>query len=332
MKFSVLALFAMVLSPALGVSVDAEDTLPADSVVTLIVKVINGTAQGKPITNDQVVVRIFQHEQLAATLEGKVDASGQAVFENVPAKEHNVAFAFVKHIDMMYTGLPVALTPDSDTHITHVTVYDVSEDNSILSVGMHHFIIKARSNSLLLTEYMQLNNPSDTAVISKEKDAQGLPVVLKILLPAGFANLRFAGYFQPAAVVLTKDGFYDTMAAPPGPNHQAVFSYTLDINSKTMDIVKKISLPTSEFVLLSQLGQGRIQGLGSLNGRMTLVDGTPAEFFNLSRLNAGDKISFQVTGFNVAESQRQLWIIMGAVFGIMAVLAVLRLRRHSKQP
>jgi hypothetical protein len=331
MKFSVLALFAMVLSPAIGASVDV-DAPPADFAVTLVVKVTNGTARGRPVTDDQVLVRIFHHEQLTDTIEGKADASGQAVFENVPAQEHAVAVASARHNDMMFGGRAISLTPGSDTHIAHVTVYDVSEDNSKLSVGMHHFIIKAQSNSLLVTEYMQLKNVSDMAVISKERDAQGLPVVLKILLPGGFANLQFASYFQTGAVVVTEDGFYDTMATPPGANHKATFSYTLDIDSATMDIAKMISLPTSEFVLFSQLGPGKIKGLASAKGQMTMTDGTSAEYFSFSELNTGDTINFQVTGFNVVKSQRQSWIIMGVVFGIMAVVAVLRLHFGQRQP
>ncbi len=323
---------ALAFLSILSTTAFAEDAPLTNSNTLLVVKVTNGTAQGTSVTDDKVFVRIFQHEQLTETLEGKVDASGQAVFENVPTREHTVAVASARHGDMMFASRAVSLSSESGTGVAHVTVYDVSEDNSKLSVGMHHFVIKAQSDSLVITEYMQLKNASDMAVISKEKDAQGLPVVLKILLPAEFADLRFAGYFHTDAVVVTEDGFYDTMAMPPGTNHQAAFSYTLGIDSATMDVAKRISLPTSEFVLFSQLGPGKITGLGSATGRMTMADGTSAEYFNLSELNSGDTINFQVTGFNVIKSQRKSWIIMGVVFGVVTMLAVLRLRPKSKQP
>lgn len=323
---------ALAFLSVFSITAFAEDAPLTNYGTVLVVKVTNGTAQGNPVAEDRVFVRVFDHKQLTATLEGRVDSTGEAVFENVPAEEHTIAVAFARHGGMIYTSLPVGLTPSGDTHIAQIMVYDISEDNSKLSVGIHHFIIKAESDSVLITEYMQLNNPSDMAVISKEKDGQDLPVVLKILLPAGFANLRFLSYFEPAAVVVTKGGFYDTMATPPGDNHQAAFSYTLDIDSETMNIVKKISLPTSEFVLFSQLGPGKIMGLGSATGRMVMSDGTSDEYFNLSALNAGDTINFQVTGFNVIKSQRKSWIIMGVVFGITAVLAVGRASLKNKQP
>jgi hypothetical protein len=65
---------------------------------------------------------------------------------------------------------------------------------------------------------------------------------------------------------------------------------------------------------------------------MTMADGTSVEYFDLSALNAGDKINFKVTGFNVVKSQRQSWIIMGVVFGVVSFLAVMRLRPQNRQP
>ena len=329
MKFSV---FALVLSSAFGATALAEDAPVGPSNIVLTVKVTNGTAQGAPVTGDPVSVRIYQNQQLTDTLQGTVDASGRAVFKNVPAGEQVFAVPSAKHNGMMFSGPAVAMSPGPGSHVGHVEVYEISEDSLQLSVGVHHFIIKAQADYLAITEYMQLVNSSDMAVTSKEKDSQGLPVVLKMLLPSGFKNLQFSDYFEAAAVVKTADGFYDTMAMPPGANHHAVFSYTIDIDSATMEIVKNISLPTSEFMLFSQLGPQRIEGIGSPSGNMTLADGASAEYFNLSRLNAGDKINFKVTGFNVAESQRQSWIIMGVVFGVVAFLAVLRLRPKNKQP
>ncbi|HIJ70423.1 MAG TPA: hypothetical protein HPP87_03565 [Planctomycetes bacterium] len=331
MKFSFFSLFAIALLPTLVVSVCKGQAPSEDSVVTLVVKVNNGTAQGKSVTGDPVFVEIHQHEKLTATFEGRVDSTGQAVLENVPATEHTVAVPFASHSNMMYTGFPVRLTPDKDTHIAKVMVYDISGDNSKLSVGMHHFIIRAETDSLLITEYMQLNNPTDKAIISQERDARDLPVVFKISLPPGFGNLRFLSYFQSPAVVVTKDGFYDTMATPPGDNQQAAFSYTLDVDSETMKISKKISLPTSEFAIFSQLGAGKISGLGPAKGSRAMSDGTSAEYFAFSGLNSGDTINFQVTGFNVIKSQRDLWIIIGAVFAVAAAGAVVRASLKKKQ-
>jgi len=51
------------------------------------------------------------------------------------------------------------------------------------------------------------------------------------------------------------------MAVPPG-EHEIAFSYTIDATSGTMNIVKKVSLPTSDFVVFAESGEAKLEGLG----------------------------------------------------------------------
>jgi hypothetical protein len=80
---------------------------------------------------------------------------------------------------------------------------------------------------------MQLKNSSDMAVSSKQKDGENREVILEIMLPKGFQNLKSTSYFKDAALVITEQGFYDTMAVPPG-EYAVNFSYTLDITSSIL--------------------------------------------------------------------------------------------------
>jgi hypothetical protein len=50
--------------------------------------------------------------------------------------------------------------------------------------------------------------------------------VLKVYLPAGFKDIIYSKYFQEQALIMTDDGFIDTMAVPPG-RHDAVFTYAV---------------------------------------------------------------------------------------------------------
>lgn len=291
----------------------------------LTVEVTNGTANGTTVTDDMVSVRVYEHGQLLRTLESTVSADGVAVFENVSIGDHTVALARAKHQDMMFNGRPVTLRPREKEFFALVQVFDVSDDMSNLSIGTHHLIIKAHPVLLEITEYMQLKNSSDMAVTSKERDNQNRPVVLEIILPKGFKNLRFSGYFEDDAVLVTEKGFYDTMAVPPG-EYQAAFSYTIEITSDTIDIVKEISLPTSNFVVFAELGQAKLQGLGQSENQLIRTNGVPMEYYKRSNLAPAEKIAFQITGFNVNRSALGTWVILAVVFGAIVVLAVSRLR------
>lgn len=303
----------------------ADETSAPTSQAVLTVEVSNGTENGTTVENDLVIVRIYKDGQLLHTLDGKVDGDGKAVFDNIPTGNRVVAVVRARHQDMMFNGQPVALSPAEDEFVARVQVFDVSDDQSKLSIEIHHFIIRARPEFLEITEYMQLKNPSDMAVRSKETDSQNRPIVLEIMLPKGFKNLRPSGYLQQDALVVTEEGFYDTMAVPPG-EYQVTFSYTLDITANTMDIVKKISLPTSSFVLFAELGQAGLQGLDQAEHQILRTNEAEMEYYKRSNLAPAEEIAFQITGFNVNTSGLGTWMILAVVFSIVAVLAVSRLR------
>lgn len=295
---------------------------------TLTINVKNSTANGTATENDEVLVTIFEQGKLTQTLKGNIDSESKAVFEDVPTGNNVTALPRVQHQNMMFNGHPIALKTGQITFNGHVEVFEVSTDKSKLSVAVHHFIINFEADSLRIEEYMQLDNSSDMAITSKEKDANDKSRVIEVMLPEGFKNIACSRYFQENALVITKDGFYDTMAIPPG-QYDADFSYSLEIDSETVDIVKNISLPTSEFMVFSLLDKGRLKGLGDSKGEVKLADGSSAEYFSFQKLNAGDQIKFQVVGFQVKKSNSNVVITFSVVFALIALLVIWRLRSQK---
>ena len=300
-------------------------TFDADSQTTLTINVTNSTANGTPTLNDEVLIVIFEQGKPAQTLKGNVDSQGKAVFKNVPTGNNIAALPRVKHQNMMFNGHAIALNTGQTVFNGHVEVFEVSTDKSKLSVAVHHFIIKIQADSLRITEYMQLENSSDMAITSEEKDENDMTKVIEVMLPKGFKDLACSRYFQHNALVITKDGFFDTMAIPPG-KYDAEFSYSLEIDSETIDIEKKISLPTSEFMIFSILDKGRLKGLGDPKGEVKLADGSLAEYFSFQQINAENQIKFQLSGFNVKKSNTNVVIILCVVFALIAALVIRRMR------
>lgn len=200
----------------------------------------------------------------------------------------------------------------------------MSTDNSKLSVTTHHLIIKLEADGLGITEYMQINNNSDMAVTSGKKDENDKSKVIEVMLPKGFKNFFCSRYFQQNALVITKDGFYDTMAIPPG-QFDAEFSYTLGIDSEIIDIIKNITLPTSDFMIFSILDKGSVKGLGEPAGEVKLADGSSAEYFNFKNLKTGQQIKFQLGGLQVRKSDNSALIMLLVAFALIALLVIWRL-------
>jgi hypothetical protein len=292
----------------------------SSSKATLTVRIFNGTQNGSSFEGDQVQVKLYQEGQFLYELDGRADSEGKAVFENILTNEYIVAVPSVKHQNMMFTGSALALKPVSNTFSASVMAFDVSDDTSKLSVGSHHFIMEPHPGYMRVTEYLQLRNLSDKAVTANIEDIKNSKVV-EVKLPAGFKDLSCSSYFEQHALVVTEEGFYDKMAMPPG-KHQAVFAYTVDITSETMDITRPITLPTEDFILFSQLPAGSVKGLGEAAGQMTMDKGTASEYYTLSDLKTGDKVQFQLSGLTVPESDKKLWVVLGIIFGVIILMAV----------
>jgi len=296
---------------------------------TLVVEVSNGTARGATVLGDVVTLQLRQHEQLVKSLEAEVGQAGEALFEDLPTAAHMVAVVRVKHQNMAFQGRPVVLAPGQSAYSTSVQVFDVSSDVSELSVGTHHIMVGIRSTWLEFTEYMQLRNGSDMAIRGAARDAENRPVVIEIALPKGFRELTSSGYLVPSALVTTATGFYDTLAVPPG-EHQVSFSYRVDIDRGTMDIAKEISLPTSEVVVFWENGQGDLQGLGEPDDRLTNAEGVAVEYYRRTDQEVGDRIAFQISGFNVTTSDTHTWIVLIVAFSAVVVVAIVRLIPKSR--
>jgi hypothetical protein len=295
----------------------------------LTVQVTNGTANGATVVGDEVIVQVFESRHLLHTFNGRVDADGKAVFSNVPEGDHLTAVARARHQDMMFSGRPVSLQSTENGRVASVQVFDVSNDNSQLSVETHHLIIKVRPGVIGVTEYMQLRNSSDMAISSSERDDQNRTIVLDIKLPRGFKNLRSFSYFEKSAMVVTTEGFYDTMAVPPGEQH-ITFAYTLDVTSETMNVTKVISLPTSNFALFAELGRAKIHGLGETQRQAMRSSGESMHYYEHGSLAPGDEVTLQLADMDVGSPGQAKWIIAAAAICIIAALVVLRLRQRRK--
>ena len=291
----------------------------------LTVEVKNRTANGTAIAGDEVVLQLYRSQEQIESLQAKADVDGKAVFEKILTGPDMAAVATAKHQNMAFRSEPVALNPATGEFSASVQVFDVSTDTSKLSVGVHHIMVAVRGAALEFTEYMQLKNASDRAITSVKRDAENRPAVIEVKLPQGFQDLSASGYLEPEALVVTPDGFYDTMAVPPG-EHQVTFSYKVGIDRGAVKIVKEITLPTAELMLFWTHGQGKLEGLGEPNDRLAGADGVPIEYYRRSALKPGDRIAFQLSGFSAKKSDSYTWIILGAVFAVLVAIALWRLR------
>ena len=294
----------------------------------LTVEVRNSTADGTSVEGDEITLDIQGGPDQIDSRSAKVGEDGKAVFENLATGQGLAAVARVKHQNMAFRSRPVALDGTAGELSASVEVYDVSTDASQLSIGMHHLMVALRGTTLEFTEFIQLSNSSDMAVTGRERDDGDRPIVIRFLLPKGFRDLAASSYLEREALIVTDEGFYDTMAVPPG-QHQITFSYKVDIGSGAAQIVKPITLPTSHLMLFWEHGQGALEGLGEPSDRLVNADGVPIEYYRRTGLKPGSELAFRVAGVSRERSDASTWIVLAVVFAAMLIVALLRLGSKS---
>jgi hypothetical protein len=96
-----------------------------------------------------------------------------------------------------------------------------------------------------------------------------------------------------------------------------------------VDITKRISMPTSEFMIFSQLSSAALVGVGTSLGQVKMDDGNLSDYFQLGSYKNGDEITFQVTGFNVSRSDRKAIAILSVIFAVAAIPVLSRVFRKK---
>jgi len=292
--------------------------------ITFTMKVVNATVSGSPVEGDKAFVAIYHGNKQTAVMVALVDSSGMAVFKDIPGGGHFQAVPRAEHSEMMFGGQPVSLeSPNNEVSCT-VEVYDVGFDNSVIAVGTHHLTVKSVGQSLMVTEFMQLLNTTDKAVSSNNMNKNDKPKVIEISLPKGFSDLKFSQYFDKNAVVVTEDGFHDTMAIPPG-SHEASFAYKIDMDRLVMNVQKKFSLPTKDFMVFSQLEQMTQEGLGQPQGTFNMPDGTEAKYYASTSYKAGDELVFQIKSIKADKPYNK--IVISIAIGALIIFLVLIIKK-----
>ena len=299
--------------------------------VLIQVVVTNETAGASPASDAEVALTIYQDSEPIDRRVGRSDTQGLCSFQEVPTGLGLAVVATARNQEMMFSSRPMSLEHAHDKmYQLDISVYDVSTDTSALSIGTHHLVVRADPQGLFIDEYLQIINNSDKAITSSEKTPDDRPTVLKVYLPAGYKDIKFSKYFQEHALITTDEGFIDTMAVPPG-RHDAVFTYAVQADASTVEITKKVGLPTKELMVFSQLSGASIEGFDEPLGQMTINNGSPADYFPSVSLEAGDQISFKITGLSIAEDQDDLWVMFGVIFAVIVLIGISRMWTQKKQ-
>lgn len=292
-------------------------------------------------TEARVTLNVLEGVTLVAQETAQPDASGAFRF-TADAFTGRTYFFSVEYQGATYSAVR---GPDELDAPVVVTVFDATNDTSVLAVQSHTVIVTGAVPDDGFVEILEraiIRNDSDLT-LTPDLNAEG-PAMLSFLrfaLPPGAYNLDVRSNITGGQVLEVDRGFALNSPIPPtapGQPHQFEFVYRLDYDEQTLDLSRtmRFGAESVRFVVpvdVAAPSSPRLADLGAtdLNGRLLrLLEGqdlAPAEVLSLTVSGLPGKSAFDVARESAGE-----WYVRYAVpaaVGVMAaVLLLLSFRRR----
>jgi mono/diheme cytochrome c family protein len=200
--------------------------LTAGAVGTVRGQIVNGTA-GAPIPPDLPITLFYYDADLReSTLTTTADANGAFVFTDVPMSETFQYAAIATYGDRSFFNPPVPGSASGALDL-QVTIYELTEDPSVLTITGMVAQVTAIGESLEVTQLFTVNNFSDRAFSTAQTTVDGRPVSLTMPLPPGAIIVGFPN--GEARFVASQDGtaVQDTLAVLPNAQHIVAVVYII---------------------------------------------------------------------------------------------------------
>ena len=299
-----------------------------------------GAASFDP-TQARVTLNVLEGITLVSQDSALPDESGAFNFTATAAEGRTYFFS------VEYQGANYSAVRDASelSEPVVVTVFDATNDTSVLAVQSHTVIVTGAvpdDGFVEILERVMVRNDSNLT-LTPDLNAQG-PAMLSFLrfaLPPGAYNLDVRSNITGGQVLEVDRGFAINSPVPPtapGLPHQFEFVYRLDYDDPALDLSRtmRFGAESVRFVVpvdVATPSSARLTDLGAteLNGRLLrLLEGqdiAPAEVLNLTVSGLPGRSAFDIA----RESAGEWYVryVVPAVVGLTAAaLLLLSLRRR----
>ena len=216
---------SVVLASALALAATGVGTTTAQESITVKGDVVNGTQGAGPFAAELPVLLLIsaQDGSLAATGQTTTDATGRFGFDQVDLLEEGTYTVGVEYTGVMYR---TSLTAQNLEEELHLTVYETTEDVSVLAVTSQVMVvanIDEEGRQVAATELVRLVNRGDRTLLPAPLGS-GRMSFLRFSLPSQASELSVRSDLPPGEVISVGTGF--ALISPVAPGDYSVeFSY-----------------------------------------------------------------------------------------------------------
>jgi LPXTG-motif cell wall-anchored protein len=316
-------LFSILLSPA---SVSAAEIGQG----TIEGQVINDTENGGSVDSQEVILTTYLGEEEMETESTTTASDGFFRFLEISTEPGLSYDVEVLYQEVEYRSERLVFDDDNLIKSIELIVYDTTENPEVIEMELAHIIIYVESDILQVEEYLLFINESDKTYVGMiSSNDESIRESLKFTIPKGAAELK-AGYgLMDCCIIITENGFIDTMPVLPGPK-EVVYSYQIYPDSKEYVFSKDADYPVRNLTLLIQGENIDISSEQLFADEPLSIEGVTFNHLTGNNIARGEQLSVQLSELPVTGSSINIvWLALILAILIGGFLFVFTLRRRK---
>jgi hypothetical protein len=298
----------------------------ADENAALQGRATNGTFGDQPLSGAEVVLEVYQGEELARSWATITDVNGGFRFEGLNAGPDWVYLVRSTYQGVTYSPGPLQYQAGQSLLNADFKVYETTADEQRISVVKAHMFLDYADSRLSVTELYVLMNPGNRTYIGRDEE-QGVRWTSRFLLPADIQDLEFYDGLLGERFRAVDGGFVDTEALWPGQT-SVMFYYTLDCPQGECLLRRELTYPLPSLnVLIPDVGIMIESDRLVAQGQVAAQDANYLNYVGRD-LVAGETVQLRVrptvapagsvgAGANTLPSLP--WILLGIVISMMVL-------------
>lgn len=267
-------------------------------------ELINGTAGGSSVSDQTVMLRVYDEQQQINEQTTETGADGAFHFDGLATGPGFYYRLIVTYQGVSYQSQVGQILQPDEPLVLDITVYEATEDDIAISVEQSHMLVAFSPGAVVIHEMMVFHNASDRSYVGSEPASGGMggKATLHFPLPPGARDLKPQEGLMACCVVDTDDGFVYTMPVLPG-TQRVVFSYRIPYQGSSLTLDRSLVYSVAELNVLMPKSEIAMTS-DDLNdvGLVTGGDGRDYRRLTGSTLSDGVEITVRFENIPVSDS------------------------------
>ena len=289
---------ALILIVGLVTTASAEDAKG-----TIKGSVANKTAGASVIANQDVTLTSYSGTTQKDKKTTKTDAQGSFSFEGLDVGPNLIYQASIEYQGVTYYSQPVMFSADKADQTVTLTVFDSTDDSSVIKSPSKHYLVEPESDGVIISEILIVQNSSDKTYVGAKDVHQGAKETLHLTLPAGAQDVQFVDGFDDSRVFQQDGAITDTDPIFPG-NSQRVFRYRIPAQNDAASFTSTMDMGADKVNVLMPDAGAELSVSNLPNKSIQDIQGDKYVLISGEKLAAGTSLEFKMS--NLAKAAAAL--------------------------